>query len=48
MIITLTASQYADKLRAYDCVQAPVAIGGYLYMVVRGSSDDNIYRTAIA
>ena len=46
--LTLTAMQYADLIRGYDCVQAPVAIGGYLYAVVRGAQDQNIYRVAIA
>lgn len=48
MIVTLTAEEYADLLRTFDCVQAPVAIGGYLYAVVKGADDTNVYRVAIA
>lgn len=47
MIVTLSATEYAELLRVYDCVQAPSAIGGYLYAVVKGSDDENIYRTAV-
>lgn len=47
-VVTLTATQYAEMLRVFDCVQAPVAIGGYLYLVKRGTEDANIYRTAVA
>lgn len=45
-VITLTATQYADMLRVFDCVQAPVAIGGYIYAVKRGADDANIYRVS--
>jgi hypothetical protein len=45
-VVTLTPSEYAALLRVYDCVQAPVAIGGYLYAVIRGAGDENIYRVA--
>jgi hypothetical protein len=47
-VVTLTASQYADMLRNFNCVQVPTAIGGYLYMVVRAPGDENIYRVSIA
>lgn len=46
-VIDLTPGEYAAKLRAFDCVQAPCAIDGYLYMVIRGSEDDNLYRVAV-
>lgn len=47
MIVTLSASEYADMLRTFDCVQAPVAIAGYVYAVKKGNEDCNIYRTAV-
>lgn len=45
MIVSLTAAEYAEKLRVYDCVQIPIAIDGFLYMVIRGEDSANIYRT---
>jgi len=47
-VITLTANQFADMLRTRDCIMTPVAISGYLYAVVRGMDDENIYRVAVA
>jgi len=46
--ITLNATDFANLVRGADCVIMPVAIGGYLYMVIRGGQDANLYRTAIA
>lgn len=47
-VITITKEEYAAMLRVCDCAQAPVAIGGYLYAVKRGSQDENIYRVSVA
>jgi len=46
-VITLTTTEFANMLRVRDTIMAPVAIGGYLYAVVRGMGDENIYRVAI-
>ena len=47
-VITLAPAVFADMLRVRDVIMAPVAIGGFLYAVVRGADDENIYRVAIA
>lgn len=45
-IVTLSIEDYAALMRAKDCVCAG-QIGGYLYAVVKGAEDQNIYRVAI-
>lgn len=47
-VVDLTAEEYADMLRVSDCVQLPVAVKGYLYMVVKGELNGNVYRVSIA
>ena len=47
-VVTLTASQFADKLRVCDVIMLPVAVQGFVYGVVRGGVDENIYRVAVA
>lgn len=45
-VITLSVSDYATLLRTRDCVCAG-QVGGYLYAVVKGEQDENIYRVAV-
>lgn len=46
--ITLSAVDFAKVLQGNDCVILPVAIGGFVYAVIRGGQDANIYRVAVA
>jgi hypothetical protein len=46
-VITLTAAQFADKMRSEDMVMLPVAVQGFVYGVVRGAQDKDIYRVAV-
>lgn len=48
MIVDMTAAEFAALVRTRDCVILPVAIGGRIYAVVKGSEDENIYRAAVA
>lgn len=47
-VVTLTPIEYAEKLRVCDAVQLPCPIGGYLYMVIRGTECTDIFRVSIA
>lgn len=46
-LVTLSINDFAALLRTHECVCVG-NIGGYLYAVVRGVGDENIYRTAVS